>query len=204
MQPSASSTSVTNASVDEPRCVERRAQARSKHRRWPGEKLLRGPSEVDGRSVPRFQEDPKRACKRFRLLPVHEVTAVLEPDQLTVLQHGGRGDPLGDGEDDVARPPEETHRWKLGDLVDPVEEVPRLAPPPDDVAHRSGEGAGAAWLAQVGNEQGDLGPGIAGGGPRHGKAGDRAHPALPEGLDQERRGGESQPRIDLPPEAAGG
>ena len=58
---------------------------------------------------------------------MHEVTAVLEPDQLAVLQHGGRGGPLGDGEDHVARPPEEAHGRKLPDLGDPVEEIPRLA-----------------------------------------------------------------------------
>src|SRR6267143_5066065 len=156
MQPSTSSVIVTGTSLDAPRCVERRAQAPSKHRRRRGGKLLlRAPlPDLDGWSIGRFEEEPKRGCKRFRLLPVDEVTAVLEPDQLAVLQQGGRGGRLGNGEDQVARPPEEAHGWKIADLRDPIEEIPRLAPPANDVAHRARKGARAAGLLQVGNEQG--------------------------------------------------
>src|SRR6266851_5705881 len=100
-------------------------------------KLLGGerPSQVDRRRVPGVEEGLKRAGETLRLLPLDEVTAILEADQLAILQQGGSGGPLRDGEDGVARPPEEAHGWKLGDVRDPVEEVPRLAPPADDVAH---------------------------------------------------------------------
>src|SRR5207248_3476073 len=138
------------------------------------------------------------------LLPVDEVAAVLETDQLAVLQQGGDGGPMGDGDDRVACSPEEAHGWKLLDFPDPVEEVPRLASPVDDIAHGTREGAGAAWLAQVGRQQGDLGLGIAGGGVRHRETGNRSHPALAEGFDQEGHGSNPQPWIDLPPQTSRG
>src|SRR5437867_10021027 len=107
------------------------------------------------------EKDPQRARERLGLLPVDEVAAVLEADQLAVLQQGGGGRAMGDGKDGVACSPEEAHGWKLLDFRDPVEKVPRLAPPADDIAHRPRERAGGPWLAQVGSQQGDLGRCIA-------------------------------------------
>src|SRR5438067_202887 len=160
-------------------------------------------SQVGGWRVPLVEEGLKRRAEPIWLLPMDDVTAVVEADQLAVFQQRGGGGSVRDGEDGVARSPEDPDGWKLGDLRDAVEEVPRLAPPTDDVAHGARERAGAARLAQVGSQQGDLGPRIAGGGARHGEAGDRAHPALAERVDHERHGGDPQPRKDLTPQAAG-
>src|SRR5438105_7952005 len=156
------------------------------------------------RRVRRVEKDPQRAAEPLGLLPVYEVAAVLEADQLAVVQQGGGGGPMGDGEDGVACSPEEAHGWKFVDFRDPIEEVARLAPPADDIAHGAREGAGAAWLGQVGSQQGDLGPGIAGGGLRHGEAGNRTHPALAEGFDQEGHGGDPRPWRALPRQTARG
>src|SRR5207302_9964957 len=62
------------------------------------------------------EKDPQRARERLGLLPVDEVAAVLEADQLAVLQQGGGGRAMGDGKDGVACSPEEAHGWKLLDL----------------------------------------------------------------------------------------
>src|SRR4051812_17500264 len=161
-------------------------------------------SHAHRRLVLGIEKSPQRTGNRLRFFPMREVTAVLEADQLAVLQQSSDGGTLGYGENGVARSPEEAHRWKLVDFRDPVEEISGLAPPADDVAHGAREGAGAAGLAQVGRQQGDLGPGITGGGARYCEGGDRGHPALTESLDQERYGSELEPREDLPPQTTRG
>src|SRR5207253_1899152 len=112
--------------------------------------------KLERRRVSGIEEGSKRAGEPLRLLPVDEVTAVLEADHLAVLQQGGGGSRLRDGEDTVARSPEEAHGRKLGDVRDSVEEVPRLAPPADDVAHGARERASATGLAQARSQQVDL------------------------------------------------
>src|SRR5207248_4395331 len=98
-------------------------------------------SQTRRQRVRGFEKETQRAGELLGLLPVDEVAAVLETDQLAVLQQGGDGGPMGDGDDRVACSPEEAHGWKLLDFPDPVEEVPRLASPVDDIAHGTREGA---------------------------------------------------------------
>src|SRR5438105_13978987 len=96
------------------------------------------------RNVVRVEKGPQRTGESLGFLPVDEVAAVLEADQLAVLQQGGGGGAMGDGENGVACSPEEPHGRKLFDFRDPVEEVPRLASPADDIANGPREGAGSA------------------------------------------------------------